>query len=48
MRAAWKRWRFRREQRSWEVYLFNYGTVSGWIRTRDVNSVTGVWRRWPL
>lgn len=48
MRAAWKRWRYRRAQRSWEVFLFNYGPVGKWIATRDLNSATGVWKRWPL
>lgn len=47
MRAAWKRWRYRREQRIWEVFLFNTGAPK-WAAVRDVNTVTGVWRRYPL
>lgn len=47
MRALWKRWRWRREQRDWEVYLFNHGTVNGWHRTKTINSITRVWDGWP-
>lgn len=42
-----KRHRWAREQRSWEVYLFNYGTVNKWHQVKTVNSLTGVWRVWP-
>jgi hypothetical protein len=48
MRTVWRRWRYRHAQRNWEVFLFNYGPVGKWRATRDLNSLTGVWRRWPL
>lgn len=44
----WRAWRWRREQRAWEVYLFNYGPLDKWAAVRDANSAAGVWKRWPL
>lgn len=44
MRAALKRWRYAREQRSLEASLFGMGGYGAWQRVRRINDVTGVWR----
>lgn len=48
MRRWWRAWMERREARSLEVFLFNYGPHDKWRQVRDANRAAGVWRRWPL
>lgn len=48
MRAALRRWNWRRKRRNLEVHLFNYGPPSRWVAVRDENTRLGVWKRWPL
>jgi hypothetical protein len=48
MRRWWRHWLWKREQRNFEVWLFNYGPVDKWRRVRDENTAQEVWKGWPL
>lgn len=48
MREWLRRWRWRRQRRNFEVFLFNYGPHTKWASVRDENTRLGVWKRWPL
>jgi hypothetical protein len=48
MTRWWRLWRWKRERRSLEVYLYNHGTTGKWISVREENTRLGVWKGWPL
>jgi len=45
IRRRWKRWRWARQRRSLEAYLFNYAPGPTWSRARKLNDLARVWRR---
>jgi hypothetical protein len=48
MKRWWKQWKWARDMRNFEVYVFNFGPIGKWQRVRDLNTLAKVWERYPL